>query len=476
MKINRMFLYAAAFMLAAACGKDALPETVTPEGGNEDEIVTPAPEYAVSFTAYTENAPESKAAIGTNSESRPQTFWEDGDVISVYSSNQTTNTKVGFLFSTSLTEDSATATFGYEGTDFVEGNYVAIYPHKEDGRVVNFSAQPAENLYEGNAYRMAMVDVPASQTLVAGGVDRSAMIMTAYTEDPAELHFKNAVALVKFRVADGNVTSGKIEASEPLSGRFRADLLENDSWKPILIDYGQPTYGLVEFSSEEDLATDKEYYVAVRPTTLANGFGVYLSGKLVKSYPSVTKFERSKIYDLGTLAIPSDAPEELTLNFDFTDAAAMIGWPTTNNAFTDPTHQEEVTYTLDGVSYQFILSQPKEVTTKSWPYFCEEKDNNRLRIPNQRYLGFPVVDGYKLTQVEFTIVSGNTSAFVITSEIATGSGTSGVVAGGDATTGTKGDDMNFRLSGTQQGTQYWMKVGKAETAISSMTLTYLEVK
>ena len=127
-------------MMAAACAKEVAPESVmpgTPETGS-------TPEYAVSFTAYTENAPEVKATLGTSTSGMPQTFWEDGDVISVYSSaNMSTSARSSYLFSTTLAQNSASATFGYNGDDFEPGEkYMAIYPHREGTRAVNFTAQP----------------------------------------------------------------------------------------------------------------------------------------------------------------------------------------------------------------------------------------------------------------------------------------------------------------------------------------------
>lgn len=465
-------------MMAVACGKEAPVEPVIPdEGANDEVVVTPEPEYAVSFTAYTEDAPDSKATIGTNSNNKPQTFWENGDVISVYSSGQTTNSKVGFPFSTQLSSNSTSAVFGYDGEDFVGGNYIAVYPYREAGRVVNFVAGPygtGENLpYEGDAYRIAMSEIPSTQTLVEGGFDRSAMLMTAYTENPAELHFKNAVALVKFRVADNNVTSGEITTSEPISGRFRADLLLNDGCAPILIDYKETTYKYVKFTSDAALATGTDYYIAVRPTELENGFKIILNDAIVKEYTSVSAFERNKIYDLGTLTIPSDAPKILTLNFDFTDAAAMAAWPTVEDLTTlgkDDTYQMPCPYTLDGVQYTFISSQPKDVTTKKWPYFVEESGNNRVVIPNQRYLGLPVIDGYNLTRVSFTVVSGNNSAYVVSDEVASGSDAPNSVGG--ATQSGKQGTYTFYLECAEQ---CWIKVGKAAAAISNMTLTYTPI-
>lgn len=480
MKTNRTFLYAAALMLAIACGKEAPLEPVIPdEDTNDKVVVTPQPEYAVSFTAYTEEAPDSKATIGTNSNSRPQTFWEDGDVISVYSSDQTTSTKVGFMFSTKLGANSASAVFGYDGEDFVGGNHIAVYPYRETGRVVNFVAGPygtGDNLpYEGDAYRIAMADIPSTQTLVAGGFDRNAMMMTAYTENLGELHFKNAVALVKFRVADNNVTSGEITTSEPITGRFRADLLLNDDCTPILIDYKQTTYKYVKFTSDAALTTGVDYYVAVRPTTLADGFSISLNEVPVKEFSAadVPAFERNKIYDLGTLTVPTGAAKIFTLDFDFTDAAAMAAWPTVQDLTTlgkDVTYQMPCPYTIDGVQYTFISSQPKGVTTKSWPYFVEEEGNNRVVIPNQRYLGLPVIDGYNLTRVSFTVVSGNNSAYVVSDEIASGSDAPHSVGG--ATQSGKQGTYTFDLECAEQ---CWIKVGKAAAAISKMSLTYTPI-
>ena len=218
-----------------------------------------------------------------------------------------------------------------------------------------------------------------------------------------------------------------------------------------------------------------DYYVAVRPTTLADGFAISLNDVPVKAYSAtdVPAFERNKIYDLGTLTVPTDAAKILTLDFDFTDAAAMAAWPTVQDLTTlgkDVTYQMPCPYTIDGVEYTFISSQPKDVTTKSWPYFVEEEGNNRVVIPNQRYLGLPVIDGYNLTRVSFTVVSGNNSAYVVSDEVASGSNAPHSV-GGNTQSGAKGT-YTFDL---ECATQCWIKVGKAAAAISNMTLTYTPI-
>lgn len=497
MKINRLFLYAAALVMAASCAKEAPETPKTPANGSDDEeiVMPPASDYAVSFTAYTETAPASepqaKATIGLNTNTKPQTFWEDGDVISVYSSNQpttgtTANNRLGYLFTTTLDNNSTTAIFGYDGEDFVGGNYIAIYPYKESKRVVNFTAQPfgtGENLpYEGDAYRMANVDVPSSQTMVAGGFDRSSMIMVAYTENPAELHFKNAVALVKFKVSD-EVSFGRIFTPKALiSGKFRADITASDQI-PRLVDYAQSTYEYVDFIAPQGqmLEPDTEYYVAVSPAELPEGFEVYLNGASVKSFTAeqVSAFERNKIYDLGT--VPVSTAETKTLTFDFSIADSMTGWHTSkapeNAVITDLLR---VPYVIGNVSYEFICANPLEATTTSFPYY----NGSAVFVNKYRFLGLPAIAGFSLSAV--TITNGSSAAndnraIGVTSCLAkqdgTGENGQNFVAGGETKpfTGAKGTSVTFNLSGTEAGTVYYIRNATVDTAISGITLTYTQV-
>lgn len=484
MKTNRLFLYAAALMMTAACAKEVPSATVTPETDN-------APEYAVTFTAHTENAPEAKATVAVGTSGKSLTFWENGDVISVYSSaNMSTSARSSYLFSTTLAQNSASAVFGYSGDDFQAGEkYIAIYPHREGTRVVNFTAQPFGTdptlfPYEGDAYRLATVDVPVSQTMVAGGFDRASMVMTAVAENTTELHFKNAVALVKFKVSDP-VQSGQIVSPDALiSGRFRADILAADH-TPILVDYKQPTAQTVDFvaASEETLTPGTEYYVAVRPTDLPNGFKVYLNGKVVKSYTAdqVPAFERSKIYDLGTLTVPAATAETKTLTFDFTVAASMAEWPTVQApegvAASDLV---KVPYVIDGVSYEFICANPLEATA-SFPYF----NGSALYLNKYRFLGLPAIDGYCLSSVAVTNGSSKANgsrAIGITSCLAkqVGSGEDGqvFVPGGETKplTGATGTSVTFNLSATEAGVVYYIRNATVATAISDITLIYTKAE
>lgn len=477
MKINRLFLYAAALVMAVSCGKETPETPKTPADGR------------VSFTAYTETPPaaepQAKATIGLNTNTKPQTFWEDGDVITVYSSNEsqvgaTANNKSGYLFSTTLVNNSTSATFSYDGEQFVGGNYIAMYPHTEVARAVNFTAQELSRTtdspqYEGAAYRIAKVSVPTTQTLVAGGFDRSAMVMTAYTENPSELHFKNAVALVKFNVADADVSSGAIIASgSVISGTFRADIKSDTTGEPILVDYGQTVSDRVNFSTGEPLSTETDYYVAVRPDELNEGFKVYLNNVLVKSFTKeqLGSFERNKIYDLGTLTMPEATNETKTLSFDFNQE--FYGWPTSQSTTTGNKNENlECTYNLEGVNYTFILANPIDAVVK-YPY-CTD---NSLFHRKYRYLGLPIIDGFTLTGVTFTNVSSGANdnrALGISSNIASGSNQPEFVAGGQLQyVSNNPGPWVYDLEGTSPESQYYLWCTE-DTLISNITLTYTKI-
>ena len=167
----------------------------------------------------------------------------------------------------------------------------------------------------------------------------------------------------------------------------------------------------------------------------------------------------------------STEPGSMELTFDLSDPAAMASWPQAQTPEgCTATERYDCVYTLDGVDYHFIATQPLEVTTKKYPYF----NVNRLTIPTQRYLGLPVVEGYKLTKVVATVLqtSNNTEArYLIVPEIGAGTANPTAVAGGEEQRGTDGV-YTFELSGTQVGAQYWFKVWGTSVALTSMTLTY----
>ena len=446
------------------------------------EIPVAGPEYTVEFTANTESESSSRANVGVNASGRIQTFWEDGDIISVYSSGNntdgSTSNKVLYPFSTSLASPSTSARFGYEGDDFVEGCYIAIYPHTAgSARAVNFQAKELSSADTRLVYSMARMDVPAEQKLVAGGFDRTAAVAMAYSEDLSVLDFKNAVALVRFKVKDAGVMSGSLEAlGSKISGRYRGDILQEDH-TPLLTQYNSGTpYSKITFACEDNkpLAAGVDYYVAVRPTILQNGFTVSLNDSHVKSFP-LDEFKRNVIYDLGTLELPEDDrnPASLTLSFDFTTDANLIGdWPRTDY-WQSTAGNKECVYSLKGKNYSFLLTDCSNATSARVYW----EPNGYIVLKAQyRYLGFPIIEGYRLVGVRClhaTVANGKGRGVAVTTNIVNSTATPDYVSGGEPKiTTSAGDYISFDLEGTLAGTRYYLNCSKTGIGFSNITLVY----
>lgn len=462
----------------SACNIEIVPEVVT-EGGKAG---------ITSFTASIEDdaAPASKAVLGVNGESKPQTFWENGDAISIYSSNDTDlSSATGHKFVTTLGENSANATFDWdgEGDAIPSGNYLATYPYRSAKRGVNFSVDP---------YRVAAVDVPNSQTLAAGTYDRNACPMVAFAaEGNSSLSFKNAAALLKFRVAEDDIVAGRIEvdAGDYISGRFRADV-NTTTYEPILEKYtatGVAQYNYIDFTIDGTtaLSTGTDYYVVIRPTELTSDLKIYLNGNLVKTVntSSLASIQRNKIYNLGTLTTPA-TPTEKKLFFDFT-GAALDGWPTAKDQM--PTNQSGglgCTYPLYGTDFTFTLADCTGATGRRVYWSTTATYGHRIVFENaERYVGFPAIAGYKLVHVQLESAQLNADAastspqMGIASNIVASKGTPTYVTGGDIqiwAAGNNHEAYDYELSGTSGNTIYYLYC-KIKGGFRNCTLTYIPI-
>ncbi len=462
----------------SACNIEIVPEVVT-ESGKAG---------ITSFTASIEDdaAPASKAVLGVNGESKPQTFWENGDAISIYSSNDTDlSSATGHKFVTTLGENSANATFDWdgEGDAIPSGNYLATYPYRSAGRGVNFGVDP---------YRVAAVDVPKSQVLAAGTYDRSACPMVAFAaEGESSLSFKNAAALLKFRVAESDIVAGRIEvdAADLISGRFRADV-NTTTFEPTLEKYtasGVAQYNYIDFTIDGStaLSTGTDYYVAIRPFELTSDLKIYLNGNLVKTINAsqLTAVVRNKIYNLGTLTTPA-TPTEKKLFFDFT-GDALSGWPTAKDQkATNQSGGLGCIYPLYGTDYTFTLADCTGASGRRVYWSETATYGHRIVFENaERYVGFPAITGYKLVHVRCESAQLNAGAaetdpkMGITSNVVASGSTPTYVTGGELQTWAAGNNheaYDYELLETAGNTVYYLYC-KIKGGFRNATLTYVPI-
>lgn len=176
------------------------------------------------------------------------------------------------------------------------------------------------------------------------------------------------------------------------------------------------------------------------------------------------------IDDLFVELLDLEQNKDLVLEFDFTSAAKMSGWPQVLAASEDPTATFTCPYMIDGVTYEFISAQPTGASGKQWPYF--NADEKAMIFPKSRYLGLPAVPGRRLAQVVFTIQAGTPAKYLIGTEVTSDSETPGVVKGGEEQSDESKTEFTFNLSETTPGTQYWIRCKSKAPRVTGMKLTY----
>lgn len=290
MKRIYSFMFAAVAAFAAASCAQELDNQV------------PAGE-TVTFEASVDGA-ETKAVLDGK-----VSKWEKGDKITIHNGTK------GFEFAT--TDEGVKANFSYTGDDFSGDKFIAVYP------AGNYTA-------DVEAKTVNEIVIPEKQVLVAGSYPNDAAYAVAYTESQS-LEFKNAVALLKFKVK-GDVKYGAFYADNgkgDLTGKYK-----------VAYNHGEPVLASLEAKQWVDfhmndvvLSEDATYYLAVAPATFATGFGISLNGVEIKKHIGAKTLKRNHIYDLGTLEYVAPA-DPSTLSWGI--CGDMTGWAT------------DIAMTLDG--------------------------------------------------------------------------------------------------------------------------------
>ena len=304
-KFYSFIIAALAVIAAASCNKEL--QDVPQQSGGED----------MTFTAYTDGADTKTALDGKLSK------WVSGDAITVL------NSRGGCEFTT--TDEGARATFINTASPLMGDGFMAVYPAEYADH--KYVADPAEKTVKAH--------IPTWQQAVAGSYNSKAAVAVAYTEkEEASLQFKNAVALLKFRVKNDNVSHVTFfsNAGEAISGDVEVALNKDNTLKSVTcletpvtenVDGVETTENkfmtyteLYAYQDDEHLffTVGEDYYIAVAPQTFSQGYGIEFSfdgnkdAKFkVKEYTkgSVT-LQANVIYDLGELEYEVEVPETVS--------------------------------------------------------------------------------------------------------------------------------------------------------------------
>ena len=332
--------------------------------------------------------------------------------------------------------------------------------------------------------------VPAAQH----GSFAEANIAVAKTTDRT-LTFKNLCALGKFTLSRDDIAEVRFAGAgeESLCGEVTVAL--DGSGVPSCSGAAGKEIVLTPASGSAFAAGT--YYFSVIPGTLQNGVSFTLTtagGETlpVKASDKSAAFERSNVLNFGTL----DGASQLELFFDFT--VSGLGWPTsksdswaglknfdsgckTDNGGTatdNPHRRAQVTYTLDGVGYDFTFADPDNANAHNI-YLSTGKG---VYSGTLRYFGLPAIEGRKLVKMVMVQNASTKDPATFTRNVGICTRVYAaddpiadieyVNGGAPQNQATNGGSYTYELTGTAANTVYWVNSPTNASIIKSFRLFY----
>ena len=232
-------------------------------------------------------------------------LWMPSDEISLYKGIK----GEGTLFSTSITEPSASADFTGKGAVKLNDKYYAFYPA---------SAHPSGR---GWSDKYVYFQIPQKQTAVNGQLPESCNIMAASSEG-TNFAFRHYAAFIKFSFDGSSPAIKSITVSADgakISGTFRVTLETMSSGTYNLS--GAVNYDNVCLATSDGNAFGEgSYYLALRGMKYSNGVSftfVRTDGKVaVKKIVGECSLSDGDLMDMGTVRLAES---------DFVDPMSKIG-------------------------------------------------------------------------------------------------------------------------------------------------------
>ncbi len=249
---------------------------------NELAELTPSGGERITLSVTQDDAAGTRTYLNDDK----KVVWSTGDALSLFDTKN-----INQVFELTKGAGSTTADFG--GTVSVDSRkeYYAVYPYDAD--------------YIFSSGTVAGITLPAEQTAVANGFDKSAAIMTGYTTDAKNLAFKQLCAFVQITTESATKKIVfKTNGTESLAGTLSVSINEEGIGTATVASNGTGTVTLVPAGNEESIAAGT-YLIAVLPGTLEQGFTMECIGtdgsELTRSYNGSTSvLNRKAVINMGT--------------------------------------------------------------------------------------------------------------------------------------------------------------------------------
>ena len=252
---------------------------------NELAELTPSGGERITLSVTQDDAAGTRTYLNDDK----KVVWSTGDALSLF---DTKNNNRVF----ELTKGAGSTTGEFGGTVSVDSRkeYYAVYPYSEG--------------YTISSGTVTGVILPAEQTAVANGFDKSAAIMTGYTTDAKNLAFKQLCAFVQITTESATKKIVfKTNGTENLAGTLSVAIDEDGIGTATVTSGGTGTVTLVPAGNEESIAAGT-YLIAVLPGTLEQGFTMECVGtdgsELTRSYNGSTSvLNRKAVINMGTASV-----------------------------------------------------------------------------------------------------------------------------------------------------------------------------
>mgnify|MGYP006988835332 CR=1 FL=1 len=252
---------------------------------NELAELTPSGGERITLSVTQDDAASTRTYLNDDK----KVVWSDVDALSLFDTKN-----VNQLFE--LTKGAGSTTGEFSGTVSVDSRkeYCAVYPYDAD--------------YTFSSGTVTGVTLPAEQTAVANGFDKSAAIMTGYTTDAKNLAFKQLCSFVQITTESATKKIVfKTNGTESLAGTLSVAIDEEGIGTATVSSNGTGTVTLLPEGTATTIAAGT-YLIAVLPGTLEEGFTMECVGtdgsELTRSYNGSTSvLSRAAVINMGTASV-----------------------------------------------------------------------------------------------------------------------------------------------------------------------------
>ena len=252
---------------------------------NELAELTPSGGERITLSVTQDDAAGTRTYLNDDK----KVVWSTGDALSLFDTKN-----INQVFE--LTKGAGNTTGEFGGTVSVDSRkeYYAVYPYSEG--------------YTISSGTVTGVTLPAEQTAVANGFDKSAAIMTGYTTDAKNLAFKQLCAFVQITTESATKKIVfKTNGTESLAGTLDVAINEEGIGSATVTSGGTGTVTLVPEGTATTIAAGT-YLIAVLPGTLEQGFTMECVGtdgiELTRSYNGSTSvLSRAAVINMGTASV-----------------------------------------------------------------------------------------------------------------------------------------------------------------------------